>query len=280
MTRACLIGCPVKHSLSPRLHSYWLRQYKLKGEYLLREVQSDDLEAILKSLSQDGFAGCNLTIPHKQKALEFMDDLSPRASAISAINTVVVMKSGGLLGDNTDAFGYIKGLEHQIADYQNSVKSAAVLGAGGAAKAVIYALLEDNIPEITIFNRTPENGRAIVDNFEKIKTDSHLTSANWNDLGARTAEFDLIVNTTPLGMTGQADLDIDLSACSKNTIISDIVYNPRKTALLKQAEKLGLHTAEGIHMLAYQGAAGFEYWFDQHPHVDDALINHMYAGLS
>jgi len=279
MIKSCVIGDPVEHSLSPRLHGYWLRRYGIKGDYQKRAVAPADLSHVLQSLPSEGFAGCNLTIPHKTAALPHMHDLSPRASAIGAVNTVVVMNDGGLLGDNTDAYGYISGLTHQVPNWRTSVKHAAVIGAGGAARAIVYGLMDENVPTIDIFNRTQENAAHIASDLSAVKSDSKLSAYDFNHLADTIAHYDLIINTTPLGMSGHAPLPLELSNCKDSAVISDIVYNPRMTPLLTDAKARGLQIAEGIHMLIYQGVPGFEYWYSQHPTVDEDIIRHMQEGL-
>ena len=279
MNKSCIIGCPVEHSLSPRLHRYWLKQYKKTGQYTKRAVEPQDFEQAILSLAKDGYAGCNLTIPHKTVAIKFMDDLSPRASAIGAVNTVVVMNDGGLLGDNTDAFGYIEGLTHQIPEWREHVQRVAVIGAGGAARAIVYGLIKENIEQVCVFNRTLANAKDVVEGFADIQTTSELSADSFDALQTRLSEFDLIINTTPLGMKGQKPLPLDLSGAKDTAIVSDIVYNPRITPLLQDASDRGLKTVEGMHMLVYQGAPGFEYWFGDHPEISDPVIEHMLEAL-
>ncbi len=275
MIRAGVIGWPVAHSLSPQLHGYWLEKYGITGRYDAIPIEPDKFEPSVRKLFDEGIAGFNVTLPFKSRIMPLLDDITPRADAIGAVNTVVAMQGGGILGDNTDAYGYIQSLNHQQPDWHNRVKNVCILGGGGAAKAIAYALLEENIPEISIYNRTLEKALNIIDHFKPLKTESQLYAYRDLDLEDDLGKCDLLINTTPLGMTGQHPLIIDLSPCSDHTIVSDIIYAPRKTDLLLQAEKRGLKTVEGLPMLLYQAVPGFEYWFNKHPEVDSGLIEMM-----
>tara|TARA_B100001971_G_C18112368_1_gene494903 strand:+ start:79 stop:909 length:831 start_codon:yes stop_codon:yes gene_type:complete len=257
---AGVMGWPVKHSLSPKLHGYWIDQYGFDTRYDLLPVEPENLENALHSLLVNGYTGCNLTLPHKTEALKHMSVISDTAKAIGAVNTVVVQSDGSLFGDNTDAYGFIQSLNTQCSGWQKTVTSALIIGAGGAAKAVLFGLKDAGIDNITVANRTIEKAKSLCD-----------TAISISDIRDILPETDLIINTTSLGMAGQPPLDIDISALPKHAIVADIVYVPRKTDLLKQAEELGLKTAEGIDMLLHQAVPAFEHWFDIRPDVTDDL---------
>ena len=259
---AGVMGWPVQHSLSPKLHGYWLNHYEIQGRYDHLPVEPENLEHALHSLFLNGYAGCNLTLPHKTAAMDYIDHLTDTAKEIGAVNTIVVQDDGRLLGDNTDAYGFIKSLDAQCPDWHTHIKHALIIGAGGAAKAVIYGLKQHGITHITVANRTLDKAKDLSPNACTLK-----------DIAPHIAQADLLVNTTSLGMTGQPDLDIDLSSAKKTLIVSDIVYTPRQTPLLQHAEKQGLHTVEGIDMLLYQAVPGFKYWFGITPEVTADLKN-------
>ena len=256
------MGWPVKHSLSPKLHGYWLDHYGIESRYDLLPVEPENLENALQALLVNGYAGCNLTLPHKTAALAYMAEVSDTAKAIGAINTVVVREDGSLFGDNTDSYGFIESLNAQCPDWKKTVNSALVIGAGGAAKAIVYGLCQNGIENITIANRTLSKAKGLSDQVIPL-----------SDLKDNLPKVDLVINTTSLGMTGQPELEIDLSRLPNHAIVSDIVYAPQVTPLLSQAQKLGLTTAEGIDMLLHQAVPGFEHWFDIRPEVTQEQKN-------
>lgn len=277
MIRAGVIGWPVAHSLSPRLHGFWLDKYKIHGRYDALPIAPDQFEQSVRTLVEGGIAGFNVTLPYKTRIADMMDEVSPRAQAIGAVNTVVVMENGGLLGDNTDAYGFMQSLNTQVEHWKEDAQTAVIIGAGGAAMAIAYALLEENVPEIKIYNRTPDKAAAIIDQLSPLKTDSKLYAYAFSDLAESIKSTDLLINTTPLGMTGQKPLDLDIGELPSTAIVSDIVYAPRQTALLKSASDLGLRTAEGLPMLIHQAVPGFEYWFNKHPAVEQDVLDYMFG---
>jgi len=259
-----LMGWPVKHSLSPKLHKYWLNQYNIESRYDLLPIEPENLENALSGLFLNGFAGCNLTSPHKEDAIFYMNDLTTTARAIKAINTVIVAKNGKLLGDNTDVYGFTKSLDEQCPDWKEVTKHAVVIGAGGAAKAVIYALKRASLSKVTVVNRTIDKAQGLAPDFAALK-----------DVNTVIKGADMVINTTSLGMAGNDSLDVNLGGLSKTGIVVDIVYRPRMTPLLLQAQNLGLRTAEGIDMLIHQAAPCFEHWFGILPKVTPDLKDMM-----
>lgn len=267
---AGVMGWPVKHSLSPRLHGYWIKEYGISASYDLLPVAPENLEHALGSLLLNGYAGCNLTLPHKEKALPLVDRLTPAAAAIGAVNTVVVEPDGRLLGDNTDVYGFLQSLKHQHPSWQSdNIKNALVIGAGGAACAIIYGLVQAGVKQITIANRSLDKAGKLAEKFAT--SDTVITTLPLAALAETGAPYDLVVNASVLGMTGQPALDIDLSGLAPKALVSDIVYTPRLTPLLQQAKDQGFYIAEGIDMLLHQAAPGFEYWFGLRPKVTPAL---------
>jgi shikimate dehydrogenase len=272
---AGIMGWPVAHSLSPRLHGHWLLRYGIDGVYAPLPVAPERLEQALSALPALGFAGVNLTIPHKEAAVSVVDRLSPRAQRIRAVNTVVVEADGTLSGDNTDGFGFIAALSESQVGWRAEAGPAVVLGAGGAARAVSVALLDAGVPEVRLLNRTPERARALAD-----ELGGSVHAVDWT---ARAAALDgaaLLVNTTSLGMRGQPPLMLTLDALPRTALVTDVVYTPLITPLLALAQARGNPVVDGLGMLLHQARPGFRAWFGVDPEVDDDLRAVVAAGLS
>jgi shikimate dehydrogenase len=269
------VGWPVAHSLSPRLHGHWLLRYGIDGAYVPLPVPPERLAQGLSALPALGFAGVNLTIPHKKTAVSLVHRLSPRAKRIGAVNTVVVEADGMLSGDNTDGFGFVAALLESQAGWVAEAGPAVVLGAGGAARAVVVALLDAGVPEVRLLNRTAARASALADDL-----DGSVHAADWN---ARAAVLDgaaLLVNTTSLGMRGQPPLDLMLDALPRTALVTDVVYTPLMTPLLALAQARGNPVVDGLGMLLHQARPGFRAWFGVDPEVDDDLRAVVAAGLS
>jgi shikimate dehydrogenase len=262
---AGVIGSPIAHSRSPALHGYWLRRYGIKGFYIPMDVAQIDLRDVLRSLPKAGFVGLNVTIPHKESVLSIADVVTDRAALIGAANTLIFRKDGRIQADNTDGAGFIANLRQHAPAWQPSVGPAVVLGAGGAARAVIAALIEVGVPEIRLANRTRPRAEALRSDFgAKVVVQDWVQAANMID-GAAT-----VINTTALGMTGKPDFRVPLDALSPNMLVTDLVYTPLKTQFLIEAEEKGCTVVDGLGMLLHQAVPGFERWFGQRPDVDDA----------
>ncbi|MBT5676451.1 MAG: shikimate dehydrogenase [Rhodospirillaceae bacterium] len=270
---AGVMGWPVAHSRSPRLHGFWLRQHGIDGAYVPLAVRPENLPLALGALSVLGFAGCNLTIPHKEAALDLVDEITPLAARIGAINTVIVKADGTLCGDNTDAYGFIENLRGSVAGFDPAAGPAVVLGAGGAARAVCAGLIEAGATEICLLNRTQERAEIVARDLG-----AALRVEPWSGRGAALQGAALLVNTTSLGMTGQAALDIDLAALPLAAVVNDLVYSPLTTALLGAAAERGNITVGGLGMLLHQARPGFAAWFGVEPDVTPALHNFV-AGM-
>jgi shikimate dehydrogenase len=267
---AGVMGWPVSHSLSPKLHNHWLQRYGIDGAYVPLPVRPDDLPQALRALPRLGFQGCNLTIPHKEAALSLVDQLDDTARRIGAVNTIVVLPDGKLEGRNTDAFGFAENLR------QGGFKGAdqaVVLGAGGAARAVIVALQDLGVGRIVVVNRTLARAEQLARSFPMI------TIAPWDQYYSIMGTTQLLVNTTSLGMTGQLDLTLDLAPLPSEALVTDIVYTPLQTALLRQAAARKLRTIDGLGMLLHQARAGFQAWFGQDPVVDAGLRKDLGFGI-
>lgn len=266
MRKAAVIGFPVKQSLSPFIHNYWLNKYNIKGDYGLLEISPDVFsKERLIMLSRDGYAGFNVTIPHKEKAFLFMDELSPLAKKLGAVNTIVIKEGEKLYGDNTDVYGFIENIKTSV-DFKFENKTVCVLGAGGAARAVIYGILNENVNKVILINRTRDKADKIK---EEIK--GYIEVYDWDEKEDLLEEVDLLVNTTSLGMINNPPLNIDIRNLKKSAVVSDIVYKPLKTELIKNALNNGNKVVEGIGMLLYQAVPGFEYWFGKRPDVTEEL---------
>jgi len=276
--RACVLGWPVSHSLSPKVHGFWLKQYGIAGDYVARAVEPKDLKATLLGLQSDGFVGCNVTVPHKEAALALMDEADPQAMRIGAVNTVVVRENGSLYGFNTDGFGFLENLRAGSAGFDAGAGPAVVLGAGGAARAIVAALLDAGAPEIRLLNRTLERAEALAQTLSGIGTGTLLVG-DWHTRADHLQSAALLVNTTTLGMKGARALDLDLTQLTKDALVTDIVYNPLETDLLARARARGNATVDGLGMLLHQARPGFEAWFGPLPDVTDALRAKVLEGI-
>lgn len=263
---AGIMGWPVKHSRSPRLHGAWLKNYGIDGVYVPLPVAPENLGAALKALPMLGFAGVNLTVPHKEAALSFMDEVTSAARRIGAVNTVIVLPDGKLRGDNTDCFGFIANLEASLPAWNAAAGPAVVLGAGGAARAVIAGLLDQGCPEVRLANRSRARGEAVA---RELGAKVRLVS--WPIDAAGLSDAALLVNTTSLGMTGQPPLELSLEGLPPHAVVTDLVYAPLQTDLLIQAKTRGHQTVDGLGMLLHQARPAFAAWFGKEPEVTPAL---------
>ncbi|MEI7668726.1 MAG: shikimate dehydrogenase [Pseudomonadota bacterium] len=259
--KLAVIGSPISHSLSPRLHNFWLNKYNIDAVYEAIEVKSEDLASFLRSLDKNGFIGINITIPHKEESLKYVDYKDEFATSIGAINTIIV-KNGKLIGSNTDAYGFIASLKNQQVQIHKT--RALIIGAGGAAKAVCAGLVAENA-ELIIANRNLNRAEELSTNFGNIKVIS------LDEIDSYLNDISLLVNTTSLGMKNQPELEISLKSLPKSAIVTDIVYNPLMTNLLKQAQENGNKTIDGLWMLLYQAQKAFSLWFDIEPEVNEEL---------
>jgi shikimate dehydrogenase len=261
---AGVIGSPIAHSKSPALHTHWLKTLGIDGHYIPIDVAQEDLEHIVKTLPKMGFVGVNVTVPYKEKVMDFADLVTDRAALIGSANTLIFRKDGKIHADNTDSYGFIQNLRQKAPDWDPKAGPAAILGAGGAARAVIAALVEVGVPEILISNRT--KARA-----EKLKTDfgKRLRVVDWVQAGNMLEEAATVINTTSLGMVGKPPLRVPLDGLQKGTLVTDLVYAPLMTHLLNEANEAGCVTVDGLGMLLHQAVPAFERWFGVRPQVTD-----------
>ena len=263
---AGVMGWPVAHTRSPAIHNHWIAQYSLKGAYVQLPVQPQNLEAAIRGLPALGFAGCNITVPHKVNAMQLMDTLHPAARRVAAINTVVVQADGSLLGMNNDGYGYIQSLRDAQPDWRGDAGPALVVGAGGAARAIVVALLDEGVPEVRLCNRTQEKAQALKDAFG-----DRVTVVPWADRNSAMAGVRLLVNTTTQGMHGQPALDVALDDLPAEALVSDAIYIPTDNTLLAAARQRGHQTVNGLGMLLNQARPAFQAWFGVLPEITPAL---------
>jgi shikimate dehydrogenase len=265
MKRACVIGWPVSHSRSPLIHGYWLQRYGIDGSYVRYPVEPRDVDNFLRTLRDQGFAGCNVTLPHKEAAFAAASETRPAARAAGAANTLW-FEGDRLVADNTDSAGFMNSLRTAGARLQLSGATVSVLGAGGAARGIVFALLERGVGEVRIFNRTRARADALAAAFGA-KVKAH----DWGERADRSRGASLLVNTTSLGMKNSAPLDMDVSALDPQCVVADIVYVPLETPLLAAARTRGLAAVDGLGMLLHQAVPGFEKWFGVRPEVTAEL---------
>lgn len=269
--RAGVIGWPVEHSKSPRLHTCWLERYGIDGSYVHLPTPPGELAARMRSLVAEGWRGANVTIPHKEEALALADAATDRARAIGAANTLI-LRDGDVLADNTDGFGFVENLKDRLGAAWSPEAPALVLGAGGAARAVVWSLLDEGAVEVRLANRTRARAEALAEAFGP-----RVRVVNWSDAEAALPGAGLIVNTTSLGMAGGPPLTVDLTRADDAAAATDIVYVPLQTPFLEAAAARGLACADGLGMLLHQARPGFEAWFGRAPEVDEELRALMLA---
>ena len=260
---AGVIGSPVAHSRSPQLHGHWLRTYGIRGHYIPMDVQHDDLENVIRTLPKMGFVGVNVTVPHKEAVMSLAHKITDRATLIGATNTLIFRDDGTVHADNTDGYGFIENLRSGAPDWDARSGTAVVLGAGGAARAVIASLADAGVPEIILTNRTRVRAERLKDDFGQ-----RVRVVDWVQAGNVLEDAATVVNTTSLGMTGQPELRVPLDGLRSGQVVTDLVYNPLKTRFLQEAEAAGCTTVDGLGMLLHQAVPGFERWFGMRPGVD------------
>jgi shikimate dehydrogenase len=263
---AGVFGWPVNHSRSPRLHGYWLRKYGIDGTYVPFATHPSKLEQAIRALPALGFRGANITLPHKERALQMVDEVTPVARRIGAVNTLLVREDGSILGDNTDGYGFLAHLIACKPDWNAQAGPAVVLGAGGAARAVVVALLEAGVPELRLVNRTTRRAEELAESIG-----GNIKVVAWDDRVTTLKEASLLANTTNLGQAGQAPLDMPLMPLPPTALVYDIVYVPLMTRLLTDAQKRGNPIVDGIGMLLHQARPGFAAWFGREPEVTPEL---------
>ena len=263
---AAVLGHPVNHSKSPKLHNYWLSSFNIDGYYIPLDIDPRNFENSIRALSDLGFVGANVTIPYKEKVLKIADKISDRAAIIGAANTLTFLQDGTIYADNTDGYGFLQNIKCKYNDWTAGEGTSVVFGAGGASRAILGALIEDGANEVILANRTRSRADQLRSDFgAKIKV------VDWMKVQNYLSDASTVINATSLGMDGKAELPIPLQGLKKNTLVTDIVYTPLNTPLLENAAKRGCRTVDGLGMLIHQAIPGFERWFGMKPDVSENL---------
>ena len=270
---AGVMGWPVGHSRSPRLHGFWLERHRIDGAYVPLAVRPEHAVQAIRALPALGFAGCNVTVPHKETALATADEADTVARRIGAVNTLVVLPDGTIHGMNTDAHGFLANLQQRAPGWRVNAGPAVVLGAGGAARAVVAALIDVGAPQVRVVNRNVARAEALAKSIG-----GPVRVMPWESRAATLGDAALLVNTTTLGMAGQPPLDLSLDKLPLNAVVNDIVYVPLETDLLHRARERGNTAVDGIGMLLHQARPGFAAWFGVEPAVDEALRRAVLEG--
>lgn len=273
--KAAVIGYPIAQSLSPFIHTHWMGQVGMAGEYTAVEVKLGELPQFIEKAKAEGLSGFNITMPHKIDIVPLLDTVAPMARSMGAVNTVKINEDGSLSGFNTDGIGLLAHLKASVPDWPQD-KPVLIMGAGGAARAAALAFVNESVPMVMITNRTREKATALADEIGR----GRMTVVDWEDRSSALSGAGLLVNTTMLGMEKQPSLDIDLSGAAPDTVIYDIVYKPLETDLLASARAKGLRTVDGLGMLVHQGAAAFKIWFGESVGFDQKLREKLEAKIS
>jgi len=268
--KAGVVGWPIDHSLSPYVHGFWLNEHSINGEYISRGVKSEDFPAFLQEIVEKEWRGINITLPHKNTAFKIVDKLDKNARRMGAVNTVIVTANGTLKGINTDGYGFLKNLEQHCPSLRLDKGPSVVLGAGGAARAILLSLLDNGVSEIRLANRNKSKAEKLAFEFN-----GPISVYDWSDRSNILTEVNLLINATSLGMVGQASLEIDLKKLPVKAVVNDIVYTPIETELLKKAKKRGNLAVGGLGMLLHQAVPGFSAWFNVAPKVTPSLHEYI-----
>lgn len=273
MRKACVIGWPITHSRSPLIHGYWLSALGIDGSYEKIAVRPEAAPAFLAGLAANGYAGCNVTVPLKEIAFAAAAEKDASALAVGAANTLW-LEDGRLCAANTDTYGFMTHLATTVPDWKRRDKPVLVLGAGGAARAIVYGFLDAGVGEVRIANRTRARADEVASHFG-----SRCHVVDWQSRSRAARECGVIVNTTTIGMKGEGSLDLDLAAVADDAVVADIVYVPLETELLASARRRGLRTLDGLGMLLHQAVPGFERWFGRRPEVTRDLRDLIVADI-
>lgn len=273
MKRACVIGWPISHSRSPLIHGHWLERYRIDGSYTKEAVKPEDARDFLRHLSAHGFVGCNVTVPHKETAFAVADVVEDSARAVGAANTIW-LDGGRIHAANTDTYGFMTHLDVSAPGWKTPETPVLVLGAGGAARAIVHGFLEAGISQVRVANRTLDRAEALAAHFG-----NRVRPAAWDARSEAARGCGVIVNTTTIGMKGEGSLDLDFNSVGADSVAADIVYVPLETQFLKDARAAGLRTVDGLGMLLHQAVPGFEKWFGVRPEVTDELRRIIVADI-
>lgn len=274
MKKALVIGHPINHSKSPLLHGFWLKKYQIDGTYEAIDVVPNNLASFISAMKQSGFVGGNATIPHKEALPSLCDEVTETADAIGAVNTLY-FERGKLIGDNTDKYGFLANLDQLAPNWDERKDQAIILGAGGAARAILVGLIERGFKRIALLNRTVERAKELAKELQKFSHDTKIVASTLSQFAKFAPNTDFLVNSSAVGMHGTCFDDLDVALLPRHATVSDIVYTPLVTPLLADAEKAGLVTVDGLGMLLHQAVPGFEKWFGVRPEVTDALRTYI-----
>lgn len=263
---AGVVGTPISHSLSPLIHGYWLRELGIKGYYIPIDVSRDNFPSVIEAFPKMGFCGINVTLPHKEIALSLCDSVSDQAALIGAVNTMTISGKGKIHGDNTDAYGFMQSLTDANPSWEANDHAIMVLGAGGASKAVVYALISAGAEEVHVVNRNQERAELL-----KNKYGDRIRTHDYSSLEDLIKNIGTIINTTSLGMINKPKLSFPFNLLKEGTSVVDLVYNPLETELLREAKNRNCIAIDGLGMLLNQAAQSFYHWFDLRPEVDNVL---------
>lgn len=277
--KAIIIGRPIKHARSPLIHGFWLETLGLEGSYERREVMPGAVGAVLRELGREGYAGGNVTVPHKEEAFAACDEVTDRARIAGAVNTFW-FESGQLYGDNTDGYGFAAHLSQTFPDWDQEPATLRILGAGGAARGLIAPLLAHRVKMISIANRSRDRAEILVNDLKRTLGPIPIEIIDWADRDRNLEAVDVLVNTTSMGMAGQPALDSELTGLKPRAIVADIVYVPLETPLLARARQAGFRCLDGLGMLLHQAVPGFERWFGRRPDVTEDLRQHILADIA
>ncbi len=281
MIKAAVIGDPISQSLSPKIHNFFLKKYGISGSYEAIRVEKNDLVKAVQNLVNSGFAGFNVTIPHKEEIFKICHHKSRTAEITKAVNTVIITPDKKLFGHNSDAEGFLSNLKNSQADFDLKNKTVFLIGAGGAARAIVYGFLKSGVAKIFITNRSEIRATELIENFRNFATEkkSQLCFLNAKNFAEQLSECDLLVNSTSLGMAGQEALELNLKNLKQSALVCDIVYKPLITDLLRSAEMRGNKIVTGIGMLLGQALIGFESWFKQKPEINEEVLDMMHRSF-
>ncbi|MBY8976416.1 shikimate dehydrogenase [Rhodobacteraceae bacterium NNCM2] len=263
---AGVMGWPITHSKSPLIFEHWFKQHQIPGRYCHLAVRDEDFAEVFRALPKAGFRGVNVTLPHKLNALALADQSTEAARAIGAANMIIFAEDGEIIANNTDGYGFMQNLLSNAPDWKPDSGPAVVLGAGGAARAVLYAMLDAGTPRIRLLNRSRDKAEALADQFG-----DRITVLDWGERSQALAEAATLINTTSLGMTGQRALEIALDDLPRSALVSDLIYSPIETDLLARASARGNPVVDGLGMLLHQARPAFRTWFGADPTVDETL---------
>tara|TARA_B100001142_G_scaffold56042_1_gene54591 strand:- start:618 stop:1463 length:846 start_codon:yes stop_codon:yes gene_type:complete len=272
-----IIGKPIKHSLSPILHEFWMKEHKIESTYNIYEIDKNNIASFLKSLKEKNINGLNVTIPYKSEVIKFLDHVEKNALDLGAVNTIKVGENNKLYGYNTDVYGFMEHLNSSAPSWKTKKGCITIIGAGGASRAVIWSFLKENKMDIKLFNRSKDKGLKLIEDMKKLFPASNIILCS--DLSEALYNCSLLVNCTSLGMNGQPQLSISLEQMNNNSIVYDIVYTPLITELLHKAKKLNFTAIDGLGMLINQAVPAFEMWHNTKVTVSDTLrrsaLNHL-----